>query len=83
MAQKPSPHAEDNLQDICSGMKAQKIRVYTIGYDLYDSNTLTNLKNCAGAKGKFFDEKDVSNGLATTFAAIGTEIKASLLRITQ
>ena len=76
-------HAEDNLQAICSGMKAQKIRVYTVGYDLYDTNTLNNLKNCAGAKGKFYDQKDVVNGLAAAFGEISMEIKSSLLRISE
>lgn len=73
----------ENLQSICTGMKSNNIRVYTIGYDLYDTNTLNSLQSCAGAQGKFFDAKDINLGLDTVFSSIAQEVKAAMLRISR
>lgn len=75
-------NAEQNLTDICEGMKAKAIQVYTVGYDLSDPDTLARLSSCAGP-GRFFHATDVATGLSASFGAIAQQIKITMLRLTQ
>ena len=73
---------EANLSSICTTMKAKGVQVYTIGYDLTDAHTLNLLNSCASSGG-YFASTDISNGLATAFAAIATRISNEMLRLSR
>ena len=72
--------AEANLLAICSGMKAKKIEVFTVGYDLTDSHTLSLLQSCANS-GQHYASTDIDNGLTTILAAISSKIQDKMLRL--
>ena len=42
---------------LCSGAKAKKIKVYTVGFDLSDPRALSELQACASDPSSFFDVK--------------------------
>ena len=73
---------EANLASICTGMKDQNIEVYTIGYDLSDTDTHTLLSNCA-VNGGYFASNDIQNGLQDTFAKIATRIEQTMIRLSR
>ncbi len=74
--------AEENLQALCSAMKAQKIKVFTIGYDLDDDDTEELLEDCAGS-GNFFDADDIQTGLVATFNEIGERVRDQMVRLSE
>ncbi len=61
-------------------MKAQKVTVYTIGFEVDDPRALTELAQCASGAAAFFDAKDGAS-LKTAFKKIGEQISA--LRFTK
>ncbi len=75
-------HAESNLSALCTGMKAQKIKVYTIGYDLSDDHTKTLLGECAGP-GRFYDANDIQSGLLSAFTDIGEKVRDQMVRLSE
>lgn len=75
-------HAENNLTALCSGMKAQQIKVYTIGYDLADDHTKTLLGDCAGP-GRFYNADDVQSGLLSAFVDIGEKVREQMVRLSE
>lgn len=75
-------HAEDNLQALCSGMKAKGIKVFTIGYDLNDNRTKKLLESCAG-RDMFYDANDIQNGLMATFSDIGERVRSQMVRLSE
>ncbi|MGF1650947.1 MAG: VWA domain-containing protein [Hyphomicrobiaceae bacterium] len=75
-------NGESNLLEICSGMKARGIDVYTIGYDLPDAHTLSLLQSCA-TPGNFFNAEDVATGVMAALSAIGTQISAKMVRLAE
>lgn len=72
--------AEANLRAICTGMKGQAIEVFTIGYDLTDSHTLSLLSDCA-SPGQHYASTDVDTGLKTIMASISNEIQGKMMRL--
>ncbi|MCH9807029.1 MAG: VWA domain-containing protein [Alphaproteobacteria bacterium] len=74
--------AEANLLALCSAMKAQNIKVFTIGYDLADTHTLDLLKQCAGS-GMFFDANDIQSGLIASFNEIGERVRDQMVRLSE
>ncbi len=72
--------AEANLRSICNGMKAKNIEVYTVGYDLTDSHTLSLLQDCA-VSGGHYASTDVDSGLMTILASVAKRIEQSMVRL--
>lgn len=75
-------NAEQNLLDVCSGLKGHGVQVYTIGYDLFDAATLDRLKACADP-GRYYAASDVDTSLLASFGAIAQQIKITMLRLTK
>ncbi|MEQ8825898.1 MAG: pilus assembly protein TadG-related protein [Filomicrobium sp.] len=75
-------NAEKNLINLCNGMKAKEVKVFTIGYDLSDTHTKDLLKDCANA-GKFYDASDVNSGLMATFTDIGEQVREEMVRLSE
>ena len=48
-------NGENNLAKLCTNMKAKGIRIITVSYDLYDSDTESRLKSCATSQDDFYD----------------------------
>lgn len=75
-------NAEKNLINLCNGMKAKEVKVFTIGYDLTDTHTKDLLENCANA-GKFYDASDVNDSLMATFTDIGEQVRDEMVRLSE
>lgn len=65
---------------VCTNIKNEGIRLYTIAFQVTDSVTLAMLRDCATAPSMFFSSTDGA-ALAAAFTVIGTEL--SNLRISQ
>ena len=61
------------LADVCENIKAQGIRVYTIGFDINSSNVQNLLKNCATNQSMYHNSPS-SSALQTAFSAIATDL---------
>lgn len=72
--------AEANLLSICKSMKAKKIEVYTIGYDLTDSHTLNLLQTCSGSD-NHYASSDVDTGLLTIMGSISKKVREKMVRL--
>ena len=60
--------------ELCSNIKAKKIIVYTIGFQIPAGSTIeTLMKACAGNGGKYFDADDGTE-LADAFKEIGQSL---------
>jgi hypothetical protein len=46
-----------SFQSICASMKSKGITIYTVGFDLYDTRAIGELKQCASSEANFFDAK--------------------------
>ena len=68
------------LTELCTNMKAKKIVIYTIGFDVPDASTLTLLKGCATENANFYDAKNAAD-LTKAFENIAAQI--SRLRISK
>lgn len=74
--------ANTSLEIICDRMKADNIKIFTIGYDLNESDVVNRLKNCA-SDGKFYQPAVSGGGLEAAFADIGSTIKTSMMFISK
>jgi Flp pilus assembly protein TadG len=61
------------FQALCGGMKAKKIKVYTVGFDLSDPQALLELQNCASEPTNFFDAKTGAD-LKAAFKSIADKL---------
>jgi Flp pilus assembly protein TadG len=62
------------MAEVCNAIKAQGIRIYTIGFQVYDSTTQNLLKNCATEPDMYYNSpsnsqlasifKDIAQGLS-------------------
>ena len=43
----PNSELNTKTEDVCNAIKAKGIRIYTIGFQVYDSTTQNLLRNCA------------------------------------
>lgn len=59
--------------ELCTNIKAEKIRIFTIAFEVTDTDIKTLLKNCASAGGDFYDAVDASQ-LIAAFNDIGGSI---------
>lgn len=75
-----SQELDDRLLEICNNMKALDIIVYTITFQLYDTDTQNLFSACATDPSKYFNSPS-GEELRTAFRAIGAEL--SNLRIAQ
>ena len=71
---------EENLLAICDGMKAKKIEVFTVGYDLTDSHTLNLLTSCANDD-QHYASTDIDNGLTLVLSTIAKRIQEQMIRL--
>lgn len=65
--------SEARARALCTGMKAQKITVYTIGFQLPGGGAEQLLKDCATSVGRFYRAED-ANSLRAAFKSIAQEI---------
>lgn len=74
--------AESNLLSMCASMKAKGIQIYTIGYDLTDTHTLSLLTQCA-TPDQHFASTDLDNGLANIMNDIAIQVRATMMRLSK
>lgn len=68
------PLANDLTKEICAHIKAQKIVVYTIAFDVTDFTIKGILENCATTPNHYFDAAD-STELIEAFASIASSLR--------
>ncbi len=66
--------ANSLTRDLCDNIKAKKIVVYTIAFEVTDSTILDLLRGCATDPANFYDASD-SAKLADAFEAIGDQLQ--------
>jgi len=64
----------DRLSTICTNMKAEGIEVFTITFQLSDSDTQTIFENCASESDNYFDSPS-NDDLTAAFQVIGAKLK--------
>ncbi|MFT5509518.1 MAG: Flp pilus assembly protein TadG [Hyphomicrobiaceae bacterium] len=72
--------SQNFAKDTCAAMKAQGIRVYTVGFKLKQANATETLTTCASDSSKFYPAED-ADGLRLAFQAIAQDI--ATLRISE
>lgn len=72
-----SSNGEENLEDMCTAIKAKGVLMITIAFDLNDGETETRLSNCATSAQYFFDA-DNNAELATAFSTISGLLKQQI-----
>ncbi|MDB5527908.1 MAG: hypothetical protein JWR51_1011 [Devosia sp.] len=77
----PNGSSYHQTEELCKAMKAKNIRVYTVGFDVVDSQSARDLMaNCATEPSMAY-EATTGEGLSDVFADIGKNL--AYLRITQ
>jgi hypothetical protein len=76
----PTSELNTKTAEVCNAIKAKDIRIYTIGFQVYDSTTQNLLKNCATQPDMYYNSPSNSQ-----LAAIFSDIAQGLndLRIAQ
>ncbi len=69
-----SDELDDRTEDVCTNMKNAGVIVYTITFQVSDSDTQTLFENCASSTDKYFNSPD-SATLTSAFRTIGAELK--------
>lgn len=64
----------DRTLEVCTNMKNAGVIVYTITFQVSDSDTQTLFENCASSTDKYFNSPD-SATLTSAFRTIGAELK--------
>ena len=67
-------------QELCSNIKAQKVTIYTVAFDVTDANIKSILESCASSPGNYFDASNASE-LQEAFEKIAADF--SPLRLTR
>lgn len=70
---KAATELDNKLAQICTNMKAQGILVYTVLFDVTDTNTKNLMRNCATTPDYYFDSPDAAT-LRTAFRTIGDSL---------
>lgn len=77
--------AEENLEQICSNLKAEGVRVITVSFDLDDTmeaDTETRLRECSGdinePDGTYYFNTDTNDELANAFGVIKNELARNM-----
>ena len=64
----------DNLMDeLCDEIKAVDIQIYTIAFEVSDTNTKTRLEDCATSTDNYFDASNAAD-LSSAFSSIATSL---------
>ena len=66
-------NGRNNLETLCTNMKASGIRILTVSYDLQDADTENRLKNCATSDKDFYDA-DTKSELVSAFSNITAKL---------
>jgi len=66
-------NGRDNLETLCTNMKADGIRILTVSYDLYDADTEQRLEDCATNANDFYDA-DSKDELVGAFSNITAKL---------
>ncbi|MBA4131612.1 MAG: hypothetical protein C0519_09315 [Hyphomicrobium sp.] len=70
--------ANSRTAELCTNVKSQQIKVYTVAFDVIDENLKDMLRDCASSPQNFYDAEDATE-LQAAFANIGANL--SPLRI--
>lgn len=62
--------ADDLTAELCESIKADGILIFTVAFEVSDSNTISLLKSCASDPAKFYDAANASQ-LKAAFADVG------------
>ncbi len=66
--------ANNLTKELCSNIKAEKITVYTVAFEVTDTTIKGILRDCATSPGNYFDAKD-SKTLTAAFASIAASLR--------
>ena len=67
-------NAENNLEDMCTAIKAQDVKIVTVAFDLSDTTTKTRLQNCATSPTHFFHDVSTGADLIAAFDKIAGQL---------
>lgn len=76
---RPTDRPFERFDALCTGMKAEGIAVYTVGFELDDASAITAMNTCA-SPGKAKLAKNAGD-LASIYAEIAREIRFKTLRL--
>lgn len=68
--------ADETTAEVCENAKAEKIRIFTIAYDISEERIRTLLSGCASSPGTYFEPNGVS-GIDEVFNEIYAQISES------
>lgn len=77
--QRSVDHAEQNLVELCTNMRAAGITVFTIAYDITDPDVTNLLKACA--PGRYYEPSTDGEEIAQVFGQITRKIKNQMARL--
>lgn len=66
-------NGEENLEDLCNGIKDKDVLMVTVAFDLRDNATKQRLRNCATSKAYAFDA-DTNAELSVAFGQIAQQL---------
>jgi hypothetical protein len=66
--------ANDLTKEVCQNIKAEKIVVYTVAFEVTDPTIKSILRDCATSPSHYFDAKD-SKSLTAAFASIAASLR--------
>jgi hypothetical protein len=66
--------ANDLTRELCSNIKAEKITVYTVAFEVTDTTIKDILRDCATNPSLYFDAKN-SKTLTAAFASIAASLR--------
>ena len=80
--------AENNIETLCTNIKAKGVTVFTIAYDIQDEATRTRLRECSTAPNSagnspYYFEPYSGEELFSVFAGIGFQLNPDSLHVSQ
>lgn len=73
------PAATNNLVEICDNIRAKKITIFTIAYDVTDPDVTDLLKACA--PGRYYEPSASGSEISAVFSQIKNQIKNRIARV--
>lgn len=73
--------AQENLVKLCQGMRVAGVTIFTIAYDVTDTDVTTLLKSCAGQN--YFQSESGAAAISSVFNDISIRIRKSALRLSR
>jgi Flp pilus assembly protein TadG len=71
--------ADKLMGETCTAIKAQKINIFTVAFNVTDANAKKRLSDCATSSSQFFDAPTAAS-LKTAFSTIGQSLSALYLK---